>query len=328
MKLPSISFVICTYNDKRLVKRLLDSILIQDYPKDKVEIICVDGGSTDGTLGLLKEYKVKIVKNEKRFPEGKGMGKFQGEKVAKNEIIAFVDQDNKLIGSDWLKEMVFPLIDDDNIFGCHCQNYVDKNDRLTNRYIALTGTDPFASYRSLDGRLGLMKIKLEDKGKYYVYEIDLKDVINAGGNCFLYRKKILDEIDGYSQDVEVLYDLALHGHTKFAIPKKPRTHHLAVQGGFFSFLKKRWKWGLHYAKHGELERKYSWWPKTLKEYIMFSWIIIRNLIFIPGLLIGIKNWIRDKELAWLLHPFGLFFGTGIYILVSFRLFYRMIFLRT
>ena len=71
--LPSVSFVIPTYNNKELVKRCLDSIFSQDYPKDKIEVITIDGGSTDGTLELLKKYPVKLLNNKKRFPEGKGM---------------------------------------------------------------------------------------------------------------------------------------------------------------------------------------------------------------------------------------------------------------
>src|SRR3989344_2100262 len=81
-----LSFVICTYNNKELVKRCLDSIFSQNYKN--FEVICVDGGSKDGTLNLLKKYKVKVIHNKKRFPEGPEMGKSQGVKKAKGERIA------------------------------------------------------------------------------------------------------------------------------------------------------------------------------------------------------------------------------------------------
>ena len=171
MKNPKISIVICTYNDKNLVKRCLDSIFSQSYKN--FEIICVDGGSKDGTLELLKKHKVKIINNKKRFPEGPGMGKSQGAIKAKGEIIAFIDQDNKLIGNNCLKELVFPLINDKEIFGVACKLYINKNDNITNRYLSYVGTDPFAVYRSLEGRMALNRIKLKDKGRYYTYYIKL-----------------------------------------------------------------------------------------------------------------------------------------------------------
>src|SRR3989344_7474683 len=137
MKYPKISIIICTYNNKELVKRCLDSIFMQDYPK--FEVICVDGGSKDGTLKLLKQYKVKIINNKKRFPEGPGMGKSQGVKKAKGEIIAFIDQDNKLIEKNCLQELVFPLINDEDVFGCACRLYINKNDNIANRYLSYVG---------------------------------------------------------------------------------------------------------------------------------------------------------------------------------------------
>ena len=166
----SISIVICTYNGQGLIKRLLDSIFSQNY-SGKLEVICVDGGSGDGTLELLKKYKVKIHHNLKKYPEGRGMGKDQGVKLAKNEIILIVDQDNRLIGKDCLRNLVLPFLKDKEIFGAACRLYVDENDNLTNRYLSYVGTDPFASNRSLEGRMALEKIQLKDCGEYFSYVI-------------------------------------------------------------------------------------------------------------------------------------------------------------
>jgi glycosyltransferase involved in cell wall biosynthesis len=58
MNLPSISIVIPTYNCERTIKACLDSIVRQDYPKDKIEVIIVDGGSKDKTLEIARKYGV------------------------------------------------------------------------------------------------------------------------------------------------------------------------------------------------------------------------------------------------------------------------------
>ncbi|MEK6907161.1 MAG: glycosyltransferase family A protein, partial [Nanoarchaeota archaeon] len=205
MKNPKISIIICTYNNKNLVKRCLDSIFSQNYKN--FEVICVDGGSNDGTLELLKQYKVKIVYNKKQFPEGPGMGKSQGVKKAKGEIIAFIDQDNKLINHNCLKELVFPLIHNKEIFGVACKLYINKNDNITNRYLSYVGTDPFAVYRSLEGRMALNKVKLKDEGRYCTYKINLENCLCTGGNVFLVRRNLLNKIGGFVQDVEMIYSL-------------------------------------------------------------------------------------------------------------------------
>ena len=314
MGLPSLSIVICTYNGKELVKRLLDSIFSQDYP-GKLEVICVDGRSEDGTLELLKNYKVRIHHNKKRFPEGKGMGKYQGWELAKNELLLIVDQDNKLIGKDCLKELVKPLVKDKDVFGCACRLFIDKKDNLTNRYLSYVGTDPFASYRSIEGRMALRKIKLKDEGDYYSYVIGEDEDLCTGGNCFIYRKKFLDRINGYTQDVDAVNSLVELGINKMAIPKNARTHHLAVKS-FKEFLVKKWKWGYHYAFENREDRNADWYPKDFVDTMKFGSYILGNLIVIPNFFIGIKNWIYYKDSAWLVHPVAMFFNTLIYCLIG------------
>ncbi|MBI2106966.1 glycosyltransferase family 2 protein [Candidatus Woesearchaeota archaeon] len=311
MKTPSVSFIIPTYNNKVLVKRCLDAILFQKYPKNKIEIITIDGGSTDGTLELLKEYHVKIINNKKRFPEGKGMGKSQGVKAAKNELIAFVDQDNEVQTDSWLSNMVQPLMKDKEIIGCACKLLVKKEDSITNRYLSLVGTDPFAIYRSIEGRMALNKINLKDEGDYFTYIIKKENCLCTGGNCFIIRKKLLDEIHGYTQDVEMIYELASRGKNKLAIPKNAFTHHLTINS-FSEFLKKRNYWAMHQRYKNIKGRKYSWEPRTFREYKTFLSFLIKSIIVIPNLVVSLKHYIQTKESAWLLHAPSVFLITLIY----------------
>ncbi|HXP59390.1 MAG TPA: glycosyltransferase family 2 protein [Dongiaceae bacterium] len=55
---PKFSVVIPTYNRANYLKRGLDAILAQGYPE--LELIVIDGGSTDGTVELLKSYGTRI----------------------------------------------------------------------------------------------------------------------------------------------------------------------------------------------------------------------------------------------------------------------------
>lgn len=54
---PKVSVVTTTYNDIENLKRILAEVKKQTYPN--IEHIIVDGGSTDGTVDLLKELEEK-----------------------------------------------------------------------------------------------------------------------------------------------------------------------------------------------------------------------------------------------------------------------------
>ncbi len=52
-----ISIVMPVFNEERYIKACLDSLLEQDYPKEKMEWLFVDGGSTDKTKAILETYQ-------------------------------------------------------------------------------------------------------------------------------------------------------------------------------------------------------------------------------------------------------------------------------
>ncbi|MBM3200553.1 glycosyltransferase family 2 protein [Candidatus Woesearchaeota archaeon] len=105
---PKISVVIPAYNEADHIRECLDSVVKADYPKGKVELIVVDDGSTDGTLGILKSYKrVKVLKQ-------KHLGKVEalnlGAKKSSHEFIVTIDADST-VDEDFFKEIVKPFSD-------------------------------------------------------------------------------------------------------------------------------------------------------------------------------------------------------------------------
>ncbi len=60
MNYPLVSLIMTTYNSQENFRASIESALSQDYPN--IEIIVIDGGSTDDTLNLIKEYSEKISK--------------------------------------------------------------------------------------------------------------------------------------------------------------------------------------------------------------------------------------------------------------------------
>ena len=311
-----ISFIICTYNSPELIKKCADSIISQKY-KGNFEIIFADGGSDSKTIKLLNDYKkklkcVRILINKEKLPEGLGKGKWLAWKNARGEFIAIVDQDNELIGENCIMEMLKPFYTED-IFGCACKVILRKKDSLTNRYIALMGTDPVLAYRSLDGIINLKKNQIEKKD-YFIFKINKESIILTGGNCFIYKKSCLDDVGGYVQDTENIMKLVKFGHNKMAVSKKAYTHHFATKG-FFDFLAKKKKWAITYSKKRNSEFSYT--PKTKNERKALILNLFFIFVIIPNIFIATKKYIETRELSWYLHPILAFLTSIIYILFSF-----------
>ncbi|OCG17025.1 glycosyltransferase family 2 protein [Gilliamella sp. WF3-4] len=92
--LPILSVVIPVYNTQMYIKKCLDSIINQSIKN--IEIICVNDGSTDDSLSILKKYKelddrIKII-NKKNG--GLSSARNVGIKYARGKYITFVDSDD------------------------------------------------------------------------------------------------------------------------------------------------------------------------------------------------------------------------------------------
>jgi glycosyltransferase involved in cell wall biosynthesis/peptidoglycan/xylan/chitin deacetylase (PgdA/CDA1 family) len=91
---PDLSVVICTYNRMQLLARTLPTILNQDLPSENYEIVIVVDGSTDGTLGFLRNVRsvasVRVVEQPNR---GLASARNLGLQTARGKIVLFVDDD-------------------------------------------------------------------------------------------------------------------------------------------------------------------------------------------------------------------------------------------
>jgi len=88
-----ISVIIPVYNEGKYISQCLDSILRQDYPKDNLEIICVDGLSCDRTRQIIKGYSsqhdnLRLIDNPDRIVSH---GLNAGIRAASGEVIMRID---------------------------------------------------------------------------------------------------------------------------------------------------------------------------------------------------------------------------------------------
>lgn len=101
MKQPFFSIVIATYNSERTLEYTLKSIRKQSIDQNELEILVVDGGSTDATKEIAKKYKVIVYDNPKRLPE---YAKVIGTTYARGHYIVRMDSDEEFSYMTQLQE--------------------------------------------------------------------------------------------------------------------------------------------------------------------------------------------------------------------------------
>ena len=123
-----VSVIIPVYNTEKYLRECLDSVLNQTLRE--IEVICVDDGSTDNSLQILKEYQKKderviIIEQEN---SGAAVARNKALNVAKGEFIAFIDADDYYPDERVLKDLYFAVKDKKvYIAGGSLENFTDKD---------------------------------------------------------------------------------------------------------------------------------------------------------------------------------------------------------
>lgn len=96
---PSVSVVVACKNESAVVERLVESLTSLDYPSDRLQLIVVDDGSTDGTGQLLDRLAEQRPIHVLHRPLGAGGGKSgalnAGAGFATGEIVIVFDADHR-----------------------------------------------------------------------------------------------------------------------------------------------------------------------------------------------------------------------------------------
>jgi len=94
-KIEKVSVIIPTHNQKEILAKTLDYLMVQDYPKDQYGIIVVDDGSTDATQEMVKSRMGSKVGLRYLYQKQHGphFARNLGIEKAQSEIIIFVDSD-------------------------------------------------------------------------------------------------------------------------------------------------------------------------------------------------------------------------------------------
>lgn len=139
------TIVMPTYNSEKTIRYSIDSIKNQDYDLSKTEVLIIDGGSTDKTLDIVKDYDFcKIIKNEKRLPE---YAKLLGLKNAKGKFFIEMDSDESFCNADALttRARSFAIFQDAHILLADKLICTEEKQSVSGAYANFCG-DPFSYF--------------------------------------------------------------------------------------------------------------------------------------------------------------------------------------
>lgn len=193
-KLPLVSIIMPCRNEERFIGQCLDSIIAQDYPKDRLEVWIGDGISEDRTREIIEKYTreypfIKLFDNPKKIaPVAQNIG----IKNAKGEIIIIMDAHSNY-RNDYISKCVkhSKEYNADNVGGIIIT--VPRDNSLLAKAIALVLSNPFGAGNAYF-RIGSKKPRLVDTVPFGCYK---KDIFKKIG---LYNEKIAR---GYEMDLNL-----------------------------------------------------------------------------------------------------------------------------
>lgn len=312
-KYPDLSILIITLNSERTIYKCLENINKQNYSSIK-EVLIVDGGSTDKTLEIAKSFDLPIKIINGKYKNNQEARRGVGIKLVKSKYFAMIDSDNYIYDENWLKEMMQPFLENDQIVASQTLRYsVPKDESILNRYFGLFGaTDPVAYYLGKTDRLSWrfrewnLKGKMISKNKNYsILEFNPDDFLTVGCNGIIIRKNLLLKSkwrrpeDFFHSDVFV--DIGRQGFNKFAIVNNEIFHDTS-ENLFNFFAKRRRYMMLHYGKYNNKRRFKIFDEKKISDYVKLFLFIFFALTIIQPLYMSLAGYIRKNDFAWFAHP--------------------------
>jgi len=165
-KLPKVSIITPTYNAERFIENNIKSVQNQTYPN--VEHVIHDGGSTDGTLEILKKYNGKIIW---KYQKNRGQSDNLNEAVnlISGDFVGVLDADDEYLtdAAEWCVKNMLKNPDAAVVYGDeHCIN--DKGEIVSEYYPKEYSIDKLLSCSLVPpAQAAFIRTKYFDKiGKY------------------------------------------------------------------------------------------------------------------------------------------------------------------
>lgn len=294
----SIAFVVAALNEERTIYGCVRSLLDQDYPAEKIEVVVVDGGSTDRTRAIVSDLaasdaRVRLVDNPRRIAAAAfniGIAETASDVVSLVSAHSTTDADYAHILDEAFRTSGASLV------GGRSNSAADSADGVMAEAIVRATTSPLGqgpAYHRYSDRAGWV------------------DTAFPGA----YRRELLVELDGFdesfvrNQDDELNLRARLAGHTMWFEPRlrsnyRPRRTLKTLWTQYYQYG--WWRWAT-LRKHGRVASARHLVPAALVAGLAGGPLLVlavpsrrsAALIWIGGLtawvaVLGVAGW-RERD---------------------------------
>ncbi len=237
--MPRLSFIIVSYNTKKITERCLASLLknLRTESAFDYEVIVVDNASTDGSIKTLQNLKsqilnLKLILNKNNVGFSKANNK--ALQIASGEYILFLNSD-VLVENVNFKRLLYYMDSRPEVGVCTVRVNLDDGtiDPASHRGFP-TIQNSFFYFLKLEKIFGIIPYVNKIVGGYHLVWSDLQtihEIDSPSGAFYLSRKKILDEVKGfdenffmYGEDLDLSYRIKKLGYKILYYPLFHVTH--------------------------------------------------------------------------------------------------------
>ena len=200
-QLPKFSIIVPTKNEEVVIGRCLNGLLNLDYPKDRMEIIVVDGKSEDSTCQICSEFVTKYPKifsiiSEKQEAKGKPAALNLALSHTAGEIVGVFDSDS--VPEKAVLKKVASYFSNKQIMAVQGRTFsLNATKNILTRVVSM---EEKAWYQAL----------LTGREKMQLF-------VPLNGSCQFVRRNVLEELGGWdetslTEDVELALRLVEKNH--------------------------------------------------------------------------------------------------------------------
>jgi biofilm PGA synthesis N-glycosyltransferase PgaC len=105
-ELPSVALIICAFNERRVIEEKLENSLALDYPRERLRIVVVSDGSTDGTADIVRRYEQSGVQLIGRIQRCGKVGNLNAVLPTRSEDVLVLSDANVMYRPDAVRRLV------------------------------------------------------------------------------------------------------------------------------------------------------------------------------------------------------------------------------
>jgi len=316
---PFVSIIVPAYNEEKVIAATLKNALKLNYPKNKLEILVIDDGSSDKTYEIAKRFESNIIKVYKKARGGKANAINFALKIAKGDFVVIMDADSLPYRNALI----------------NCLKYFDSPK------VAAVTSNILPKKRSFLEKLQYIELMFN---AFFRKLQEFPNVISSTPGPFsVYRKEILKKVGGFDEknlveDVEIAWRLHANGYlTRMAMDARVDTYFPSTISHWW---KQRTRWAIgnfqtfvKYFKYIFRKDKHAvgrfLLPTSLTGYIITTFIVTLFVYFIV-IQFSVFSIVFIKSISLGANPLSVLLAGGmidvriIYGILSFLLFFTML----